>query len=303
MYLQFNDYSKLFEGGAAFDNMERFSNEDKPVIVEKVTELLNEIGYDPKDWKIAGSFNIKRENIGDIDIVLYDSKFKFDDLDKTYENIDLIAKKVEKAGHKTIKKSKTLGVLSIKMKVSPKRYAQIDIIPVPSLKWVYWSYFAPEKSQSDYKGLYRNALLEAIAKSLHFRIEKYTKEEETEYFKEGDVKSYLRYRYIRNSGLWTVKEVNVGKRVFNYQKERETYTRITHNKDRIIKYLLGKGNADDYKTFESVWKVISDKNWGNFELLPTILENFKIIIVDRQGNQLPSEAKETMKKMGLKISK
>jgi hypothetical protein len=299
MKKEFLGYQEFInEGGNAFKNLKRFESDKKMKIFERVTEIMEqELKYDLSEYSIVGSFNSKTEEIGDIDIALYPEKsFKFSTLDDTYNNIEKLSNKVGNLKHLKIEEeriSKTLGVLSLSTKIE-KRNFQIDLIPVPSKKWGEWSYHSPDPDKSTYKGLYRNALLEAIAKSLHFDLEYYEQNEETKYFKEGEIKSYMRYRYLRNAGLWKVREKNEGTRVFRYEKIKDTYAPVSHDPEKVINILLGKKNFKKYMTFESVLNVISSKSWSNYELLPTILENFRIIIEDRQGNEIPSIVQNLM---------
>lgn len=299
VFLTYKDF--INEGGNAFKKIVRFEFDDKNKIFERVIEIMEkDLDFKLSEYSIVGSFNSKEDEIGDIDLVIHPKEkiFNFSSLDKTYDNLDKLSKRI--GNHKDLKIndqriSKTLGVFSLSSKIGNKN-VQIDLIPVPNKEWGTWSYHSPNTEVSTYKGLYRNALLEAIAKSIHFDIEYYSKDEETKYIKEGDVKSYTRYRYLRNAGLWTVREVNKGTRVLRYEKERETYSPESDNPDKVISLLLGnKNSADKYLTFESVLNEISKKNWKNTELLPTILENFRIIIEDRQKNEVPSIIQQMIK--------
>lgn len=302
MYITFNQFQNiLYEGGNAFDNLYYFGSTDKPIIEEKVESFLKSCNIPPEKYKICGSFPTKESDIGDIDVIIQNDKFTFSELEDTYNNLDILESQVPT--NYTTKISKTLGVVSVLFDIEKGKQIQIDMIPVESLKWGAWSYWSPSKKASEYKGLYRNALLEAIAKTLHFEVEKYTKDESTEYFSTDDVKSYYRFRYLRNAGLWKVKEVNKGKTIFNYEKIRDTYTKVTNEPNKVISILLGSTlEAKNFLTFESVLNYISNPNWVFYPILSKILENFKIIIVDRQKNAMPKEVRELMKFLHLKVS-
>lgn len=295
-FLKYKDF--INEGGNAFKQLTRFDSDEKNKIFEIVSKILKDLNFSFSEYDIVGSFKSKREDIGDIDIILYPKEkiFDFSTLDNTYKNLDILTQKVDNKDLKINDQriSKTLGVLSLSSNITNKNI-QIDLIPVPSKEWGLWSYTSPNSNISPYKGLYRNALLEAIAKSIHINEKIYTIDQETKYIKSGDVESYTRYRYLRNCGLWKVREVNKGIRVLRYEKEKETYEPITHNPDRVTEILLGDNNSKKYLTLESVLNVISNESWKYYNLLSTILENFRIIIEDRQKNEVPSIVQKLIK--------
>lgn len=106
--------------------------------------------------------------------------------------------------------------------------------------------------------MYKNALLKAIATSIKFDFEYYSKFEETECIKEGDIKSYSRYKYLRNVGLWKVKEINIGTYILRYKKNQ--CVPVSHNVDEVIKLLLGEYITDKYITVEKIVDIISKPN-------------------------------------------
>lgn len=290
----------LNEGGNAFSSVYYFNHSDKESIKHTIVQILEKMKI--QKYSIAGSFKNKEVDIGDVDVVIYDERYSFESLDDTYKNLDLIGESALDS-FEDVKISKTLGVYSVLAEVESQKKIQIDFIPVPSLEWGEWSYYSPSKEESSYKGLYRNALLEAIAKTLHFDVIKYGKEDSNEFIEEGSIKSYFRFRYLRNAGLWKVKEYNKGKKKLNYAKDRDTYELVTYKPNQVISILLGEElKASNYMTFESVLNHISNPTWKYYKKIKTILENFKIIIVDRQRNPLPQEVRELMKFLKLKVS-
>jgi hypothetical protein len=290
-----SDYIKLFEGGNVFDDTTSFDGGRINIIQDKITTFLqDDLGFSNKDYSFVGSVKNKGKgiDINDVDVAI---SIKSSLIAGSYETMDDYYISLEQLGSMVSKKrmknevKKTLGLVSCKLLIEDKEYLQTDLLLVPSVVWGKWSYYSPGYSQSKYKGLYRNALLEAIAKSIHFNEEFFSKEEETEYYTTEDVKSYYRYRYLRNLGLWKVKEYNEGTRVLRYVKDYDTYTPITHSPNKVIDILLGDVPMDKTFTFEDVYGIITNKNYKHYDLLETILENFRIIIVDRQKNALPTE--------------
>ena len=291
----FNDYLRLFEGGNIFKDAETFDGERVPDLIKDITEFMEDkLGFSKSDYAFVGSIKHKGEGnaVNDIDVAV---SIKSDLLNSNVTTMEESYEVLEKLSNICNKKKvenevrKTLGLVSCKIEVDDKKYLQTDLLVVPSVVWGKWSYYSPRYSESKYKGLYRNALFEAIAKSIHFDIEYYTESEETEYIKKGDVKSYYRYRYFRNLGLWKVKEYNTGVRVLKYSKDYDTYRLVTHKPESVINILLGEYDINKSYTFEDVYSHITKKSYKYYDLLDTILENFRIVIVDRQGNELPSE--------------
>jgi hypothetical protein len=293
--IYFKDYLKLFEGGNVFDDTISFDGSYVSLITEKVSTMLEDkLGFSKSDYSFVGSLKNKKEgiDINDVDVVVSCKSdlisVDISSMEDSYKALEKLSKLCSKHRIKNEVK-KTLGLVSCKVEIEDKKYLQVDLLVVPNLVWGKWSYYSPGYDESKYKGLYRNALLEAIAKSIHFEIEEYKESEETDYFKKGDVKSYYRYRYLRNLGLWKVKEYNDGVRVFKYKKDYDTYSMVSYSPNNIIKILLGDIDMEKTYTFEDVYAHITKKSYKHYDLLDIILENFRIVIVDRQKNALPSE--------------
>lgn len=299
-YNEFKENEKIFEGGRAFKDLSNFTAKNSNEIKDEVIELLEEqLGLNSNQWAIVGSFNGKKgiTKINDIDVIVKMDAFSSinlthpKDIDKVLQNIQNRLKKLKIRS----RVFSIIGVISARLRIRKSRYIQVDIIPVTNLNWGTFIYHAPRPTESNYKGLYRNALIEAVAKSVHFNKVKYDTDQR--YFTKDDIQSYTRYRMVKNAGLWTVIEQNEGTRKPKYKKIQNTYTKITDNPKRIINILLGIDDLDSIKTFESVWKIVSSKNFKHNKVLKDIIKNFKIIIEDRLRMKMPKEVKGVEKSL------
>lgn len=293
-FLTYSQYiNKLNEGGNAFKELDHFTMEDSPLILSEVRKFLREVlKLNDSDYKVVGSFQKKRKKdlVNDIDVVVaINTLTRFKNIEDSKEVYLEIVNMVVDGGYE-YRNSVGIGCVSVKYPIQGK-FFQIDILPVNSLDWGTWSYYSPNllQKESEYKGLYRNAMFEAIAKAIKSDIV-YYEEDVNDYIRKGDIKSYYRYRYTRNFGLYIVKEQNEGKRKIIYKKEKSSYRLISDSPDRVVKILLGENTeSKNCMTFEDVWKKVSSDNYIYKDLLPEILENYRVIIEDRQKNTLPIE--------------
>lgn len=270
---------------------------NKESIILEISNIMDSFfNFTESDYTIGGSFRNKSiDDINDIDIILYSQKdiFKFNTLIDTLENInkleDIIRRK--DAQIKINEYNRPTAIFSFDYKIK-NRVFPFELIPVVSKEWGEFNFLPPPENVSNYKLMYKNALLKAIATSIKFNFEYYSKSEETKCIKEGDIKSYTRYKYLRNVGLWKVKETNIGTYILRYKKNH--CTPVSHNVDEVIKLLLGEYITDKYITVEKIVDIISKPNWIHRELLPTILENYKIIVQERQRNKVPDIVKNIL---------
>lgn len=301
-FINFEEYMKLYEGGMAFKKTptKRFPQSKADLVESKIIDFLeNTMGLDKSEYAFAGSFKKKTddEKINDVDVLITNEKIRslkdFEDMKKFFKRL------TDKIRSKRIlaRNSIGVGVISVRLRIEVGKFLQVDLVPVKSLEWGKWSLYSPDftKGESDYKGLYRNAIFEAVCKSIHFNVETY-KEDLNDYIRQGDVKSYYRYRYYRNLGVYKVQEVQDGVRKLLYTKDKETYKFVTNNPKEVVELLMGKYKPSECMTFEQVWKIITSEKYKHKQLLGNILENYKIIIVDRQKNELPDIVKDFMSK-------
>ncbi len=287
----------IFEGGKAFKDITYFDYEEYPLVLTATRNFLkNVLKLNDYEYKVVGSYDKKRkkEPINDIDIILaINTLTRFKNIEEDKQVYDIIEEILIDSGIE-YRKSVGIGAISVKYQVDSNRYVQIDLLPVNNMEWGEFSYYSPNirKQESKYKGLYRNALFEAIAKSIKFDVLEYT-EDFNDYIRKGDVLSYYRYVYKRNFGLYKVKETQVGKRKLIYEKDKSTYTFVSDFPEKVVSILLGDGyKTKDCMTFEEVYNIVKSDEYIYKDLFDEIIKNFTIIVVDRQKNELPVEIKE-----------
>ena len=296
-------YIKLFEeyileGGNAFDDIQKFSGSEKNLVADVVSGFLDtELGLSESDYRIVGSFtNLdKNSSFNDIDIIVKAKKFldvDLSDFSEVSETLHQIQDKLKDSRAKT-RMFSSIGLITTRVRIETGKFLQLDIFPVNNLDWGEFVYYSPDPNITEYKGLYRNALFEAIAKSIHFDIKKFPPDHEDT--GQGDIESYMRYRFIRNLGLWEVKDVNYGKRTPRYKKDMGTYRKITDSPKVFIKKILGDYQISDVDNFDKVWNIITSDSYKYSSNLPDIVENFRIVIEDRLKEKMPEIAKAFLK--------
>jgi hypothetical protein len=131
---------------------------------------------------------------------------------------------------------------------------QIDVMPVPNIEFVRWSYFSPSYDVSQYKGLYRNEVLFAVARHLTQEV---TKEID------GEPVEWNRYFYDLNQGLMYGTQSRLGKRnrpvrtVSTIAKQL-----ISSDPDVLIVTLMGKSyQAEDVMTWEQAWDILNTEDF------------------------------------------
>lgn len=291
--------NKLNEGGKAFKDLTYYDSSQLNVILMGVRTFLKTIlNLNDFDYKVVGSWGKKKkdEKLNDIDVIVsINSLSRMKNVTENKQIYKEIIDMVVDAGYE-YRNSSGIGVISVKYPIQTGKYFQIDLIPVHSMEWGEFSYYSPSliTDESKYKGLYRNDMFEAIAKTLKFD-QVYYETDLSDGITKGDVKSYYRYRYLRNFGLYKILEYNVGKRKLKYKKDYDNFTLVSDNPKRVIEILLGSGEPEDFKTFEAVWGKMNNPTYKYFDLLPKIIQNFKVIVADRQHNALPIEIEEYLK--------
>lgn len=298
MIRKYSHIHKINEGGNAFDDISTFPGSRKIELYDICNDLLNNtFGFPSQDFQYTGSFRHKKNKgtISDVDVVIAeDSEFlnttlnNFEDASEAVTKLESLAKK----HNIECNASKGIGVLSIKVPVKDDEYLQMDIIPVPTLEWGTFSYYSPEIEKTQYKGLYRNALFEAIAKAIHFDIEYFDDDRN-----EDNIKSYYRYRYMRNLGLMKVKESRAKITTENFTKEKETYELITYEPKEVVNILLGRFSLENVDTFDKVFRIVRDPKFKHKDLLKDIFTYYEDYIVQRQKKELPDIVIKYMEKL------
>jgi hypothetical protein len=250
-----------------------------PALLSKLAFALN---IEQEDLEVLGSAGKKPsgETSGDIDIgVRLPSVAQANGVepDEALKLIDAVAHRFAKNGvkdhpiDKLYKPMRSLDVYSFGYKIGDQ-YAQIDLMPVSSLKYASWAYHAaPEDMNKGLKGAHRNELLYAVAK---FAGQNVTHQDES-----GPVE-VERHFFDLSKGLLRGKQTRVGlsgKVGKNWRTVGEKPV-VTNNPDKIAKELFGKKyKAKDLMTFDDVWGAIHDDDFPHKE------HREKIISMARDG--------------------
>jgi len=162
---------------------------------------------------------------------------------------------------------------------------QLDLIPLSSMKWAKFIYYSPDYrfGESKYKSAHRNWLLSAILSAKRNILASN---------EEGEVLDYESPVIILSDGLYLNTKTFRGKqkdRLKNPKKIEGGEKFITNDPQEFIDYTLGKGyTQDQIKTFESLFKIITSKDFPMKDQLPVIKERF-LEYMERTGLPVPTE--------------
>lgn len=283
-------------GGNAIKKSSRINAANLDETYRLALEIFEEIGLPTENMEPLGSYGKKgpQGTYGDIDISvpLHDLGVfmgaEIESLDDLKEFGPALRSKIESEGFeaKWIPGARVMAVGTPIVNVDgeqPDAWAQVDLMPSPESSRDYqrWVYSAPDYGQSDFKGAHRNLLLEAIA-SVIFREVK-----ETETVDGAEVPVVWDQFSLRpERGLYRKTLSRRGKRglLKNPKTIEREYYPFSMDKHEIVRLLLGEGfEPGDFKSFESIWGVISDPTWEYYALLPEIKATF----IELQDMEIP----------------
>jgi hypothetical protein len=301
-YLRFQEFLKLFEGGNAIKTARKIREDEFPKTLESIqNELLPILGIDPQklgdEYIIIGSIGKKKnpsDESGDLDLG-YDGKIfssnqgvSYNECSKKiYEILSLNLKEIL-GFDPEINFLRGLNIVSIGWPIEgdPELgIVQLDLIPLSSMKWAKFIYYSPDYrfGESKYKSAHRNWLLSAILSAKRNILASN---------EEGEVLDYESPVIILSDGLYLNTKTFRGKqkdRLKNPKKIEGGEKFITNDPQEFIDYTLGKGyTQDQIKTFESLFKIITSKDFPMKDQLPVIKERF-LEYMERTGLPVPTE--------------
>jgi hypothetical protein len=155
--------------------------------------------------------------------------------------------------------------------------AQIDLMLTDNLDFSTFMYHSPDftKSESKYKGLYRNILLMMIIGN--------SKRETTKLTDKGEVQEYKSYVLRLNQGVVSVAKTFMGKKG-NIVKQAS----LLHDQDKFITNTpeviaeLAFGPTvpvSELMTFEDIWRHTTAPDFIHKDKLDSILNDFKVRIL------------------------
>jgi hypothetical protein len=300
--LRFGEFLKLFEGGAAIKTARKIREDEFPETLESIqADLLPLLGIDSnklgEEYIIIGSIGKKKnpsDESGDLDFGFDGNVFSknqgvtYKDCSKKIFEILTLNLKDVLGFEPEINFLRGLNIVSIgwPIKGDPELgIVQLDLIPLSSMKWARFIYYSPDYrfGESKYKSAHRNWLLSAILSA---------KRNVLASDEEGEVLDYESPVIILSDGLYINTKSFRGKlkgRLKNPKKVEGGEKFITNDPQEFIDFALGKGyTADQIKTFESLFKVITSPNFPMKDKLPVIKERF-LEYMERTGLPVPNE--------------
>jgi hypothetical protein len=301
-YLRFEEFLKVFEGGAAIKTARKIREDEFPKTLESIQkDLLPMIGIDStkigEDYIIIGSIGKKKnpsDESGDLDLG-YDGNTFSKSHGVTYKECSKKIYEILSSDLKgvlgfdpEINFLRGLNIVSIGWPIEGNPdlgIVQLDLIPLSSMKWAKFIYYSPDYrfGESKYKSAHRNWLLSSILSA---------KRNVLSSDDEGEVLDYESPVIILSDGLYLNSKTFRGKlkgRLKTPKKIEGGDKFITNDPQEFIDFTLGKGyTQDQIKTFESLFKIITSPGFEMKDKLPIIKERF-LEYMERTGLPVPSE--------------
>jgi hypothetical protein len=227
--------------------------------------------------KPIGSFKKKApdQTSGDIDIAVLADRIAGENglpLDKVLEFVDAT---LRGAGYEP-STNKGLQQCSIGVPIEGKKnngIGQIDLMLTDNLDFSTFMYHSPDftKSESKYKGLYRNILLMMIIGN--------SKRQTTKLTDKGEVQEYKAYVLRLNQGVVSVTKSFMGARgnIVGQAKLLKDQDRFITNTPEVIAELAFGPDVpvSELMTFEDMWRHVTDSKFIHTDKLESILTDFK----------------------------
>lgn len=273
MFLEsFRDfYNKkiLNEGGNAIKSSRPVNKQEFELLMDDFYKnFLRELKIKKENTTFLGSTG-KKDLTNDIDIALdINEILKNNNNLKTLDDIyNFIISICEKKGIE-YNDLRAINLISIGYNIpNTNDVAQVDLMLVDDIDYASWSYYSPSQLQSQWKGLYRNELLFAIAKYAQYEVIKAQNVNGEEIPVE-----WKRIWYDLSKGLLQGVQTRIGKRG-DIVKTVKTVNKVllTKNKDEIVKILFGDYvKAENILTWEDAWSAIHHEKFRHKKYLKDI---------------------------------
>jgi hypothetical protein len=283
----------LNEGGHAVSDARPITQAEIDKTYEYVVKnILPLVGITEDAIKPIGSFKKKApdQTSGDIDIaVLVDAVAGANGI-AMEDALQFIDDKLKADGHTTAF-NKSLGQVSFGVPIEGKDnngIAQIDFMLTDNLDWSTFMYHSPDftKSESKYKGLYRNILLMKIIGN--------SRREVVKTIDTGETEEYEAYVLRLNQGIVKVRKTFMGKKGLRKNPElmKQFDKFITNAPVEVTDAAFGPGiNPSDIMTFEDIWRRFTDPKFIHKDKFDSILTDF-VEGIKQNKVPLPSEVVE-----------
>lgn len=299
MIQSFSSFSKLFEGGAAIKSSRPIKESEVEKTIQHMREVLFPLigdGEFDKDYLLIGSIGKKKspsDTSGDIDLgiaqeflaqkfgISADQSLQFL-YDKLSSELPAIL------GYEPdMKLMKGVNVLSIAWPIegdTENGTVQLDLIPISNMDWAKFIFYSPDyrKNESKYKSAHRNWLFQAILSAL----KNVTKRDEN-----GDIIDFDTYALRLNDGIYKNKKTfqGVTKRLKRPDTVKGQSVFVTRDPQELLDLMFGGGvKADNVKTFEDVWNIVTSPNFKYSDRVEEIRQDL-IRYLNNAGYVIPTE--------------
>ena len=299
MIQSFSSFSKLFEGGAAIKSSRPIKESEVEKTIQHMREVLFPLigdGEFDKDYLLIGSIGKKKspsDTSGDIDLgiaqeflaqkfgISADQSLQFL-YDKLSSELPAIL------GYEPdMKLMKGINVLSIAWPIegdTENGTVQLDLIPISNMDWAKFIFYSPDyrKNESKYKSAHRNWLFQAILSAL----KNVTRRDEN-----GDIVDFDTYALRLNDGIYKNKKTFQGatKRLKRPDTVKGQSVFVTRDPQELLDLMFGGGvKADNVKTFEDVWNIVTSPNFKYSDRVEEIRQDL-IRYLNNAGYVIPTE--------------
>jgi hypothetical protein len=277
-------FSKFFinEGGNAIEESRPIKQSEIDKTYQYVIkEIYPILGLTEDFARPIGSFKKKApdQTSGDIDIAVLAERIAGQNGLTLKEVLGFIDAALKGAGYKT---NLSIGFqqVSIGVPVEGKEnngIAQIDLMLTDNLDFSTFMYHSPDftKSESKYKGLYRNILLMMIIGNSNFK--------ETKITDKGELEEYNAYVLRLNQGVVQVTKSFMGKKgnivkTTTLLKDQDKF--ISNTPEVIAEIAFGPDvPVSEIMTFEDTWRHVTNPKFIHKDKLESILSDFKVRIL------------------------
>jgi hypothetical protein len=169
----------ILEGGNAIKSSTRINQENvEATLADVVKRLLPKLKITKKDIASLGSTGKKAPggSSGDMDLGVCIKAIlnKNADVNTIDDIMDLLVKVGNELSHE-VKDMRQFNLISMAWPIAnidgkqENQFVQLDLMATDCLNWSKWAYYSPSEWESDYKGLYRNEILYAIARYMDYK--------------------------------------------------------------------------------------------------------------------------------------
>jgi hypothetical protein len=224
------------------------------------------LGLSARHYSLIGSAG-KKDYSGDIDIAvsknvlcsMYDEKLL----------PLIIRRRVRERGYEAeIISSGDIVSILYPIWPSEDEFVQIDLMISPNLEFSRWIFYAPNESESDWSGKYRNILLSSIVSVI--------KQESIE-TKDERVITWSKLMLHYTHGLHQATQTIKGKTKLLKNPKTIEKRFLTSDPKEITTILFGDSySPEDVMTFENVWRIISSPSYIHSDKFVEIMKVYSL---------------------------